>query len=929
MSRRLRFLSLLLVSGAVLSAQTTGALQGQVSDSKGRSIAGAKVVITGAGLQGGRTTTTDETGAFRFGLLPPGPCLLTVTKEGLNTVKAQVLVGLDKTASLNLSMAPIAAAVVEVQDLATTVDTQGTTAGMNYTSETIGVLPMARDYGTIATLAPGVTQDTTGLKIYGASGVENNWVVDGINTTNVEFGKQGKKIPMEFVKEFQVKTGGYEAEYGKATGGIINVITKSGGNEFTGDLFYYLESKGLQASNKHAGQTLGGGAFQPLPVGYRTADYGFDVGGYIVKDKLWFFVAYDRKNHSEDNQVQTGPAKGLIAPLDQTTDLFSGKLTWLLAPGHTLVASFIGDPEKDSGAVKSPMGPRPTWDGTTKIGGTDLSLRYEVVGDSWFGQLQASKHRETNTTLGGIGANQIQYINSADSSQSGGFGRWDVKDFTRDNYSGSITKMFDLGGHHELKAGFDLQKDVADASRNFSGGQLVYNNGTTGGVTNYDHYYWTTGNANDGLSSGSFVLSEWNAPAVTYSPHSQHNSQAFYIQDKYSPTSKLTINVGIRNDKTDIINNLGQTALSLKNEWAPRLGLVYDWKGKGQDKIYLSLSRFYEQLPMDLVLRSFNLERNPDVFNTDPTSLVPTPSTSASNPISNPVIHGGPEPVDRDVKGEYTDQCILGVETTLGDKYVLGAKYIRSYFGRVIEDSLDNTSPVGNYNIVNPGMSHDVGMQYPKAVRDYKGVEFSFQRKMADHYTYSVSYLWSESVGNYEGGFGGVGSVNGAGQLDPNITAAFDLLAFTVNSYGPLSGDRKHQLKANGSYEFPEWGLSIGASAFYLSGTPISAMGASDLDPYFYTGRWELFHFPRGSQGRTPDTTQLDLNLVYTKSISKLVTLRAMLDITNVLDSQTTTAVDQRFDRVNGSVLEANPTFKNPVAYQLPRSIRLGVRLSF
>jgi hypothetical protein len=290
--------------------------------------------------------------------------------------------------------------------------------------------------------------------------------------------------------------------------------------------------------------------------------------------------------------------------------------------------------------------------------------------------------------------------------------------------------------------------------------------------------------------------------------------------------------------------------------------------------------------------------------------------------------------VDRNVKGEYQDECILGVETTLADKYVLGAKYIRRYFGRVIEDSLDNSpanlAGAGNYNITNPGMSADVGLQYPKAVRDFKGLEFSFQRKMADNYTYQFSYLWSELTGNYEGGFSGVGGANGAGQTDPNITAAFDELAFMVNNHGYLSGDRKHQLKANGAYEFPQWGLSVGASAFYFSGTPITAMGASDLvQPFGYAGRYELFLSTRGAEGRTPDTSRLDLNLVYTKSLSKLVKLRAMLDITNVLDSQTTATVDQRFNYASNGNLYANPTFKSPATWQAPRSIRLGLRLSF
>jgi hypothetical protein len=125
-----------------------------------------------------------------------------LTKDGLNTTKVSAQVGLDRTATLDVSMATVAAAVVEVTDTATAVDVKATAVGANFTSEAIQQLPLTRDFASIALLAPGVTEDREGLKVYGASGAENNYVVDGINTTNVEFGTQGKRIPMEFIQEF-------------------------------------------------------------------------------------------------------------------------------------------------------------------------------------------------------------------------------------------------------------------------------------------------------------------------------------------------------------------------------------------------------------------------------------------------------------------------------------------------------------------------------------------------------------------------------------------------------------------------------------------------------------------------------------------------------------------------------------------------------
>lgn len=913
--RRLRYLSLLLASGAVLSAQTTGALQGRVLDPKGRPVAGARVTLSGPAFQGVRSATTDESGGYRIGLVPPGPCTITATKEGLNPAKAQVQLGLDRTATVDLVMNAVAAAVVEVTDASAALDLKATTTGANFTSEAILKLPTTRDFANIALLSPGVTQDNSGFKVYGSSGAENNFVVDGINTTNVEFGTQGKKIPQEFIQEFQVKTGGYEAEYGKATGGIINVITKSGGNEFSGDVFAYSEGRFFKSGNKHTNdENL---RLKPLILGNRTSEFGFDVGGPIIKDKLWFFAAYDRRTNNIESQVRTVLDSGLKAPTDSTRDLYALKLTWRLAENQTLIASILGDPEKVTGAVKDPQGPASTWDGVRKIGGTDLSLRYELTGQSWFVQLQGSQHEEKNSILAGAaGASLIQTLDNSTGRNSGGFGRYDDKDFTRRNLTGSLTWYL---GPHELKGGFDLQTDKATIQRGYTGGQLatLMSDDLGGTPTSrvFTHYYWTI--------AGSDVNS---APSIVFNASPKHESAGYFLQDKWSVTNALTLNLGARLDTTKIKDQHGVTKIELKDQWAPRLGLIWDWAGKGQDKVYLSLSRFYEQVPLDLVIRSFSDESNPTIFNYSPTSLTPDPLAGTSSIVGSYI-----EPVDPDLKGQYSDELLLGAETTVAANYILGAKYIRRYMGRAIEDSLDVNSTTGDYFIMNPGSSQ-TGKQYPRAVRDYKGFEVSVQKKFADHYTWQASYLWSKLDGNYEGAFQGVGGPDGTGQLDPNINSAFDEPAFVVNSAGRLSGDRTHQVKGNGYYEWDS-GLTLGAFFTYSTGTPVNRLGFADrVQPFPYT-RYELFLTPRGSEGRTPDTTRLDINLGYTFKIHEKQRVRLVLEVTNLLNSQSATALDQRYDFTGDLTvpdnLRLNPNFKSPTTFQAPRSVRLGVRYSF
>ncbi|MBI3131698.1 MAG: TonB-dependent receptor [Acidobacteria bacterium] len=918
----LRCLPLIIAAGALpLAAQTTGNVQGRVVDSKGAPVGGARVTVTGSNLQGARITTSDAEGAFRIGLLPPGPCTVTVTKEGLNTTRASAVVGLDKTASLEIRMAAVAQATVEVVDQATSVDVKATTAGANFTNESFQKLPVSRDFANIALLAPGITPESMpggnqGFKVYGATGAENNYVVDGINTTGVEYGTQGKRVPMEFIQEFQVKTGGYEAEFGKAMGGIINVITKSGGNEFTGDVFLYTEGTFLKSGNKHVNDA--NQIVRPLQRENKTNEFGFDVGGYLIKDKLWFFVAYDRRSNKQQNEIRDGGFNnGLIAPSDSSRDLFAGKLTWKMAEGHTLVASFLGDPEKTTGAVKAPQGPLGTWDGERKVGGTDYSLRYEAAFGSFFGYLQATRHNETNTVLPGASGGGIQQVNQdLGGSIEGGFGRYDEKSFTRDNLQGAITWF---SGPHEFKAGFDFQKDEADIRRGFTGGQLVtrYDNPAyplTNSVDPYifSHYWWTTADAT--------ITAPFNAPSITFSSKPKHESQAYFLQGKLALTPNLLLNVGGRLDITTVKNQFGSSVFKLQDQWSPRLGLVWDFKGKGQDKVYASFSRYYEQLPLDLVIRSFSVERNPTSYNYSATSMTPNAQAETEYGEASNIVGSYVEPVDLDLKGAYSDEFILGAETTRGN-YTLGAKFIRRWVGRAIEDGLDVNSVYGDYFIMNPGQSHGAGVTYPDAVRDFKGLEFTAQRKMANHYTWQASYLWSRLEGNYEGAFQGIGGADGTGQLDPNINAAYDLPEFIVNSKGKLSGDRTHQVKANGAYEW-DMGLSLGASFQYLSGTPVSRLGYND-----YYGRYELFLTQRGTDGRTPATYRFDANLAYAMKVGKGQLLRFNLDITNVLNTQTATVLDQRYNLVEGGPQE--PTYKQAYHYQTPRNIRLGVRYSF
>ena len=215
-------------------------------------------------------------------------------------------------------------------------------------------IAIIRNYADILRLQPGVQPDTAAtqgraapLAIYGSTSIENLYLVDGVNTNDVKQSFQGTILPPEAIEEVEVKTGGYGAEYGHAVGGIINAVTRSGGNVFHGDVFGYYNSPGMRADVKVTDQDI-------LAAEQTTIDRwdaGADLGGYILKDRLWFFGSYDRVGQTTDRIPEQGPAAGGIYPFDSGSNLYTGKLTWNAGPGTRVVATVFGDPEERTGAT--------------------------------------------------------------------------------------------------------------------------------------------------------------------------------------------------------------------------------------------------------------------------------------------------------------------------------------------------------------------------------------------------------------------------------------------------------------------------------------------------------------------------------------------------------------------------------------------------
>src|SRR3954471_12501127 len=403
MSALRRLLPILILATVPLAAQTTGSISGHVTDTSGGAVPGVTVEATSSALQGARVATTDVTGLYRLPLLPPGSYTVAFTLSGFGQKKqAAVSVLLGKETAVDAVLTPAMTESITVGSFAPPIDTSSTTLGTNLNATQIETLPTARNYSSVAQITPGVSTDaiqsddkqTPTITVYGSSGAENAFYVDGVNTTNSEYGFQGKELNFEFIEAVEIKTGGYEAEYGRATGGIINVVTKSGSNELHGDVFGYDTSDSLQTSSK----TVVGST----PSGFTKKDYGADVGGYILKDKLWFFGAYDQVRNTQGNLLAAGPDAGQSVDSPSHRNLGSAKMTYSLTPSNTFTGTFLQDPRTDTGAIDDAnhklIGEPSTYLGNQELGGRDYALRYDgVVGTSWLFSAQDSRHKEKNS----------------------------------------------------------------------------------------------------------------------------------------------------------------------------------------------------------------------------------------------------------------------------------------------------------------------------------------------------------------------------------------------------------------------------------------------------------------------------------------------------------------------------------------------------
>ncbi len=860
-------------AGSVLAqSNSTGSIAGTTD-------AGATVTIENPSTGFKREVTAGADGSYRVGSLSTGTYKVT-TKGQTRDVTVTIGGTVQGNSTTTIDEVSVKAGVINAIDVSSVESTTILTAAQ------IAKIPVGRNITAVALLAPGTVRGDAAfgnLASFGGSSVaENQYFVNGFNITNTFKNLNFGQVPFEAIAEQQVKTGGYGAEFGRSTGGVINLVTKRGTNDFHAGGNVFISPGSLTGRNpniySNGGFNAAAAAINPLlaidNVALLTNNTADEPGnstttavwasGALIQDRLFAYalVQYGRRTGQESFG---GVSSATAVTGNSKSPTWVVKMDWNINDSNLLELTGFSDKTKsETDVFRTVAGTqgivRGAYKGTIydETGGTSYSLKYTgYLTDNFTLSALAGKGKSSRSNYG-ITANGIrqEYFGNV----GGTVGGCPIIQDIRTGVSTGLTPrrsgcdfIGTLGstlakdertqyridaewqlGDHLVRFGYDVDQFTSVDADTLEGGAI-----------------WRY----QGAAAGNAVRKQVFQTGATVDV----DSKAFYVEDKWQITDNFLAYMGLRWDSFSNKNGLGEEYVSINNQFGPRLGFSWDVNGDGKFKVFGNAGRYALPLTANVAIRgasaSLFTRQTGTYTSIDPVTGAPIgfvggPIQFINNEFGkaknkDSIASDNLEPM-------YQDEYILGLQAQLTDNISGGVRGIYRDLKRAIDDQCDYR-PIYAYaaanglafnpqntgfaycHLYNPGSDGIFNVDVdgngtlekitipadvlgPKAKRTYKAVEF-FAEGQWDKFFVQASYTWAQSYGNTEGGV-----KSDIGQDDTGTTQDFDYPELAIGSEGFLPNDRRHSFKVFGNYEInDQW--SVGANVLVQSGRPINCIG--------------------------------------------------------------------------------------------------------
>ena len=958
---------IIFTSAGIAQSVTNGTLIVDVSDGD-NSVASATVSIenTGTGLT--RSASSNSNGSARLGSLPTGKYVVTISASGYANNTAEVSI----STGLNAYSAVMASSSVAMEDLVTTAsfikanayEVNETGLNLNVT-ELASQIPVGQGLTSLTLLAPGAVEGDAAFgflpSFSGSSVGENQYLVNGLNTTNFRNFVGFSDVPFEFYETVDVKTGGFQAQYGKAIGGFVTATTKRGSNEFKTKVSVSVSPDSLRDKqpNTYASANK-----------LNTSDnrvVNVSASGPIIKDKLFYYVlaaptltestSFGIENGTRDDRETDETFYG--AKLDYyINDNNLLELTYFTDEGQTITDSYGWNADTEvTGAYNGPS--------FSDFGGTNMILSLSSIlsenltldvsyGENEYNRTVSSSTADLPPIYDNRGANSFAYRSAAANFYES------VGSDKREQTNMSLTYTV---GNHVIKAGYEAEELFASESRVLSGGQYILLADTT---------YSGCGN----------VTSEYCVRVRKYSVGGEFGieNDAWYIQDSWNVTDRLNVNIGIRNSSFANNDANDDTFIDISGQKAYRLGATYDLTGDGSDKLSVFFGKYFLPIAANTNIRLAGGENYVHTYhNLTNTIAIDKTILSASDiqygPAVNTVVVGdGTVPATYAAKASgiepmYNDEIIIGYSKFLDSGWNLGAFFTYRNLASAIDDVLvdhavraycEDAGIVGcgdvwegahSYVLANPGVDmiwttdelpgttvpttitlKAGDLAFPSVQREYSALDLTFDKAFDGQYFMGGSVTLSSNRGNYEGT---VKSDNG--QDDAGLTQDYDFPEFMDNAYGYLPNHRAFKAKLYGAAMVGETlvGVNMRMASPRKYGCIGNYPGGDGVDDnfggnYWYGGNdsWACngAPTPRGSVFDGKWQNQVDLSLSRDISIPFAKEGKVQLNVFNIFDFESPEDYNE-YGESDG--VYPDPDWQQPTRYQPGRSIRIDLSAQF